>query len=745
MLEQALEHLRVAALASRAYIFLNFDDPDLGLCLGIQAEVCAPKIPAAINNPANQKVPWSQLPKEMFITLEAGNPYGGPVDQAFASTPAYLENFLNQSPPLLSLQTFPIYFNNQWWGFVGYDDCETRREWDTAEILLLRTASEMIGNTLNRWQAESYLHDALSHLEERVQARTIEIAQVNAELRHEIHERQHFQTQLEERLKIEETLTEISTRLVSPSQQNVAIQETMADLGKILGANRVVYIATPLGANQLTGEIIEWCSSGTSPLQYRWQQYLDSIYTLFQTRLNQNKTVFIHNSTLPKAAMAERKLLNESGFNSLIILPVTIENRLTGVILCSDLRQPMPIINERIQFGEMVASMLGRMLQRDALLNMLEEKVAERTRELSTFFDMAILSGEAHEISEIMQPALVKVMEISSSEAGMIHLYDNEQHTAKLVAMRGIPAELQSTLSTNFYEELLMEWQASLRAGNGSGIFASPTMPKEFMRSGFQTVIHTPLLARGNCRGLLSCYKQEETAYNPYQISLLNGICEQLGMAVENYRLRLKTEEVATIQERQRLARELHDAVSQSLYSLTLFARSGRDAYESGDQTKLLDSLEQLETNSLAALKEMRLLLYQLRSLALEKGGLLQAIESRFNLVESRSGTQAIIAMDENIKLPDLVEQELFLIINEALNNALKHASASQVSVRIQPENENVVLEIRDNGRGFDPARALGGMGLENMRQRAAELGGQFTITSQPGSGTWIRVEIPKP
>jgi signal transduction histidine kinase len=269
--------------------------------------------------------------------------------------------------------------------------------------------------------------------------------------------------------------------------------------------------------------------------------------------------------------------------------------------------------------------------------------------------------------------------------------------------------------------------------------------PEVFELPEFQSDAHIPLRARGKIQGLLSCYRISQTPFNPYQVFFLNAIGEQLGLAVENHRLRLKTEEIATLQERQRLARELHDAVSQSIYSLTLFARAGRDAFKSGDQVKLLDSLEQLEINSLAALKEMRLLLYQLRSLVLEKGGLLQAIESRFNLVERRSGIQAVIAMDESVNLPNRVEQELFLLISEALNNSLKHASANQVSVSLQPENGHMVLVIWNNGRSFDPSQALGGMGLENMRERAVTLGGQFMITSQPDSGTWIRVEIPRP
>ena len=135
-------------------------------------------------------------------------------------------------------------------------------------------------------------------------------------------------------------------------------------------------------------------------------------------------------------------------------------------------------------------------------------------------------------------------------------------------------------------------------------------------------------------------------------------------------------------------------------------------------------------------------MLYQLCSLALEEKGLAQAIEARFNLVERRTGIQASINMDESIELPETVEQELFLLITESLNNALKHARANQVSVSLQKENEYIVLEVRDNGSGFDPSQTKGGMGLINIHERAIALGGHVEISNQTDRGTRIRLEI---
>jgi len=743
VLNQALEHLRAGAQVSRAYVFRNIEDPDRGLCLSILAEACAEGVQPHIHNPVNQRFPWSRLPNEWFASLGASKPYGGPTEQVMASSPELLEAFLSQSPPLLSIQTFPISFNGQWWGFVGFDDCESARRWDEREVLMLRTASEIIGNTVQRWQAEEHLRETLSQLEERVQERTIEIAKANEELRYEIHERRRFQEELEERLEIGRILAKISARLLSPMELKSAIHETMADLGKIMRASRVVFIHLSNRSPNTIEEPIEWHAPTASPITNNLEEYLDMPYLWFHDQLDGGQSIYISDpSTLPDGAHAEKELLSEREVDSLLLIPLIMDDHLAGVIACSNLNLPKSILSENIQSAEVVTDMLGSLLQREALLSTLEEKVSERTRELSAFFDMTMLAGEAQEVSDIMQPALVRIMEISASEAASIHLFAEDQQAMELVAQRGFRKEYLSQLRTIEMDKSMAAWMR----GNSEEIWSSgkvvPPAAFEFPR--FQSATHISLRARGKIQGLLSCYRLSDIPFNPYQVFFLNAIGEQLGMAVENYRLRLKAEEAATIQERQRLARELHDAVSQSLYSLTLFARSGRDAYEVGDQTKLLESLEQVETNSLAALREMRLLLYQLRSMTLEEGELVQAIEARFDLVEHRLGIQAEIHVAESLKLTGRAEQELFRLISEALNNTLKHAEASQVSVIIKSEDGRYWLVVEDNGSGFDPSLAYAGMGLQNMAQRASELGGRLEISSEPGSGTRIRVEIPQ-
>ena len=169
-----------------------------------------------------------------------------------------------------------------------------------------------------------------------------------------------------------------------------------------------------------------------------------------------------------------------------------------------------------------------------------------------------------------------------------------------------------------------------------------------------------------------------------------------------------------------------------------MFARAGRDALAEKEWSKTESNLAKAEQNALQALKEMRLLLHQLQPLALEQGGLAEALNQRFDQVERRIGIHATCDIDPTIVLSRPVEEELYRLASEALNNALKHAEAGEVGVRLEAKDDQIVLTISDDGRGFDPTGKTGGMGLDNMRHRAKQLGGKLSIESQPGRGTVV-------
>jgi len=144
------------------------------------------------------------------------------------------------------------------------------------------------------------------------------------------------------------------------------------------------------------------------------------------------------------------------------------------------------------------------------------------------------------------------------------------------------------------------------------------------------------------------------------------------------------------------------------------------------------------------ALKEMRLLIYELRPPVLEQEGLVGALQQRLDAVEGRAGVEARLLVEGDVELAAPVEEALYRIALEALNNTLKHAAATTVTVRISFDRDGVELEVVDDGRGFDPeaARDGGGMGLVTMRERAGQLGGRLTVLSAPGEGTRVTVSV---
>jgi len=203
--------------------------------------------------------------------------------------------------------------------------------------------------------------------------------------------------------------------------------------------------------------------------------------------------------------------------------------------------------------------------------------------------------------------------------------------------------------------------------------------------------------------------------------------------------------EKAISEERNRLARDLHDSVTQSIYSLTLLAEAGQRMIRGGDHKQAESNQVRLGEISQQALQEMRLLVYELRPQVLRSEGLVGALEHRLEAVERRAGINARMHADGEIEIPPSFEEELFHISMEALNNSLKHAKASEVILNLNSDKDFLILVIEDDGLGFDQklARSQGGMGLASISERVENIKGSLTILSESGSGTKIIVRVP--
>ncbi len=203
------------------------------------------------------------------------------------------------------------------------------------------------------------------------------------------------------------------------------------------------------------------------------------------------------------------------------------------------------------------------------------------------------------------------------------------------------------------------------------------------------------------------------------------------------------SQELAALEERQRLARELHDSVSQALYGISLGAHTAQNALEN-DPEQVKASIEYVNALAEAGLAEMRALIFELRPESLEREGLVAAFTKQVEVLHARYRLHVEANLDEEPDLAIERKYALYRIGQEALHNIVKHARAHTVLIRLSQQEENVLLEVDDDGRGFDPTGSFPGhLGLHSMQERIAKLGGTIAIESAPGQGTHIHVCMP--
>ncbi|MEZ4706201.1 MAG: GAF domain-containing protein [Caldilineaceae bacterium] len=416
----------------------------------------------------------------------------------------------------------------------------------------------------------------------------------------------------------------------------------------------------------------------------------------------------------------------------------------------------------------------------------LEQRVAERTRELAALNDIANVVNRSLDLDYTLEQTLAQTLQVLHLDSGGIYLLEPASGRLKLAVQHGFAAEYLPEIG----ELALGEGLNGRVAQTGAPLVIRDVDADERISgltaraAGLHSLASVPLFAKEKLVGTLFIATYGYREFGARDIELLSAIGAQAAIAIENAQLYSQAQQLAALEERSRLARELHDSVTQSLYSLTLLAEGWRRQASSGMLPDVVEPMTELGRLGQQALKEMRLLIYELRPPDLEKEGLLGALHQRLEAVERRAGIHARLLAQELLDLPLPLEDGLYRIAQEALTNTLKHAGASEVTVRLQAVNGNIdqpavhapthrflpvlqetsspdvagketaamfatishiELEVADNGCGFDPAllNGHGGLGLRSMSERAQNLQGAFQLESTPGAGTTVRVRLP--
>jgi signal transduction histidine kinase len=238
--------------------------------------------------------------------------------------------------------------------------------------------------------------------------------------------------------------------------------------------------------------------------------------------------------------------------------------------------------------------------------------------------------------------------------------------------------------------------------------------------------------------------KEDAPAFSDEDERLIGLLAAHAAIAIENARLNERSRELSIVEERNRLARELHDNVTQRLFGVTLAVESA-ETLLGRDPAAAAGELERVRELARGAMEELRAVVFELRPASLEAEGLATVLRKHVDVLRRVSGRPIELAVADPPRLPGASAAQVFRIAQEALQNALRHAEAEHIEVRLEGGNGGLVLSVADDGRGFDPARrAVRGrrLGLTSMEERAEELGGTLAIESALGEGTRVRLEL---
>lgn len=264
------------------------------------------------------------------------------------------------------------------------------------------------------------------------------------------------------------------------------------------------------------------------------------------------------------------------------------------------------------------------------------------------------------------------------------------------------------------------------------------------MAQGIRTLLAVPLLVAGRVVGLLSirCAKRRE--YRAEEIELAQALAHQATLAIELTRMADESRQAAVLEERNRMARDIHDTLAQGFTGIILQLEAAEDAILNDKTQEARRRIRRAGLLARQSLGEARRSVRALRPQALDEGSLLGALARLLSQVTPGSGLQAIMSLAGKPRsLRPEWEENLLRIGQEALTNTLKHARARRFDLRLVFQGKEFQMELRDDGCGFDLSNGKRGLGLTGMRERVEGMGGQLTIQSSPGKGTGILVVLP--
>lgn len=350
------------------------------------------------------------------------------------------------------------------------------------------------------------------------------------------------------------------------------------------------------------------------------------------------------------------------------------------------------------------------------------------------------------ELDEVLQALVDVCVDLLGADKSCILIWDETHQHLITRAQRGFTSQFVQVMNEYAGRGLLAH-----AAQSGETVVVQDTYQDERVArhvtdpEGIRAFMHIPLRLNGEVFGVFSVDNLRPHTLGPEEQRAFTSLARRAAVAIRNARLYAQAQEKAALEERQKLARNLHDSVSQAIYGIVLGVRTAK-AQLARNPEQAPAALDFVLNLAEGAIAEMRALIFELRPESLKQEGLVAALAKQAAALRARHGLALETHLGPEPAMSLEAKEALYRVAQEALNNIAKHAKAHKVHLRLHQANGWVRLEVCDDGVGFDSRRAYPGhLGLVSMRERIERLGGRFWIESSPGAGTTVRAELPMP
>ena len=441
--------------------------------------------------------------------------------------------------------------------------------------------------------------------------------------------------------------------------------------------------------------------------------------------------------------------------------PLTVRWMHKGGTVTWTSQQLVPIYDPA---GNLVAieGIVRDVTERMQAYQMLERRVEERTHEIERrrqvaegLRDIMTILNSNRPLGEILDAIIAQACRLLGTDAGAVYHLQEQKGLLSIQVADGLDtddATLHIPVGWGAVGEAVLNRQpvvashalADRTEAHDPVLDAQQSARLTALFSRFGAVLAVPLMIKDDIYGAIALFYRQPHEFTREETELAVALGDQAALAIENARLHTQAERMAVAAERSRLARDLHDAVTQTLFSTCLIADVLPRLWER-DQKEGRRRLEELRQLTRGALAEMRALLLELRPTALAEVELGELLRLLAEAMSGRARVPITVVVDGQYRLPPDVQVAMYRIAQEALNNVARHANASQAAVSLCHRDDATELRISDDGCGFDPGNvALEHLGLSIMRERAEALGAALQIISQPGAGAQVAIIWPR-